>query len=402
MKYTPQEVMQYIEEEDVKFIRLAFCDVHGHPKNISIMPHELERAFKYGIAIDGSAIAGFGDEVHSDLFLHPDPATITVLPWRPEHGRVVRMFCSITHLDGTTFAHDTRAILKRAIEDAAKLGYTFSFGSELEFYLFKLDEDGEPTNIPYDRASYMDVAPEDKCENVRREICLALERMGIMPESSHHEEGPGQNEVDFRYSDALSAADNAVTFRTVVKTIAARNGLYADFSPKPLQENPGSGFHINISVKGGDEFVMRRTMGGILKHIADMTLFLNPTDRSYQRLGTDKAPKYISWSSDNRSQLIRVPAADGEYRRFELRSPDCTANPYLAFALLIWAGLDGILNNIPLPEKSNVNLFTASPKDLWGLETLLLTRSNAAKVTLSSDFIKTYLPESLINFFCER
>ncbi len=402
MKYTPQEVMQYIEEEDVKFIRLAFCDVHGHPKNISIMPHELERAFKYGIAIDGSAIAGFGDEVHSDLFLHPDPATITVLPWRPEHGRVVRMFCSITHLDGTTFTHDTRAILKQAIEDAAKLGYTFSFGSELEFYLFKLDEDGEPTNIPYDRASYMDVAPEDKCENVRREICLALERMGIMPESSHHEEGPGQNEVDFRYSDALSAADNAVTFRTVVKTIAARNGLYADFSPKPLQENPGSGFHINISVKGGDEFVMRRTMGGILKHIADMTLFLNPTDRSYQRLGADKAPKYISWSSDNRSQLIRVPAADGEYRRFELRSPDCTANPYLAFALLIWAGLDGILNNIPLPEKSNVNLFTASPKDLWGLETLPLTRSNAAKVTLSSDFIKTYLPESLIKFFCER
>lgn len=402
MKYTPQEVMQYIEEEDVKFIRLAFCDVHGHPKNISIMPHELERAFKYGIAIDGSAIAGFGDEVHSDLFLHPDPATITVLPWRPEHGRVVRMFCSITHLDGTTFAHDTRAILKQAIEDAAKLGYTFSFGSELEFYLFKLDEDGEPTNIPYDRASYMDVAPEDKCENVRREICLALERMGIMPESSHHEEGPGQNEVDFRYSDALSAADNAVTFRTVVKTIAARNGLYADFSPKPLQENPGSGFHINISVKGGDEFVMRRTMGGILKHIADMTLFLNPTDRSYQRLGANKAPKYISWSSDNRSQLIRVPAADGEYRRFELRSPDCTANPYLAFALLIWAGLDGILNNIPLPEKSNVNLFTASPKDLWGLETLPLTRSNAAKVTLSSDFIKTYLSESLINFFCER
>lgn len=402
MKYTPQEVMQYIEEEDVKFIRLAFCDVYGHPKNISIMPHELERAFKYGIAIDGSAIAGFGDEVHSDLFLHPDPATITVLPWRPEHGRVVRMFCSITHLDGTTFTHDTRAILKQAIEDAAKLGYTFSFGSELEFYLFKLDEDGEPTNIPYDRASYMDVAPEDKCENVRREICLALERMGIMPESSHHEEGPGQNEVDFRYSDALSAADNAVTFRTVVKTIAARNGLYADFSPKPLQENPGSGFHINISVKGGDEFVMRRTMGGILKHIADMTLFLNPTDRSYQRLGADKAPKYISWSSDNRSQLIRVPAADGEYRRFELRSPDCTANPYLAFALLIWAGLDGILNNIPLPEKSNVNLFTASPKDLWGLETLPLTRSNAAKVTLSSDFIKTYLPESLIKFFCER
>jgi len=401
MKYTPEEVMQYIQEEDVKFIRLAFCDVRGCQKNISIMPHELERAFQYGIAIDGAAIAGFGDEVHSDLFLHPDPATITVLPWRPEHGRVVRMFCSVTHLDGTPFVHDTRRILKQAIADAARAGYTFFFGSELEFYLFRLDEQGEPTNLPYDRAGYMDVAPEDKCENVRREICLTLEQMGIPPESSHHEEGPGQNEVDFRYSDALNAADNAVTFRTVVKTIAARNGLYADFSPKPLQEAPGSGFHINISVKSGEEFVMQRAMGGILKHIGDMTLFLNPTDRSYQRLGSNRAPKYISWSSDNRSQLIRVPAAEGEYRRFELRSPDCTANPYLAFALLIWAGLDGILNNIPLPEKSNVNLFTASPKELWGLEMLPLTRSNAAKVTLSSDFIRAHLPQTLIQFFCE-
>lgn len=401
MKYTPEEVMQYIQEEDVKFIRLAFCDVRGCQKNISIMPHELERAFQYGIAIDGAAIAGFGDEVHSDLFLHPDPATITVLPWRPEHGRVVRMFCSVTHLDGTPFVHDTRRILKQAIADAARAGYTFFFGSELEFYLFRLDEQGEPTNLPYDRAGYMDVAPEDKCENVRREICLTLEQMGIQPESSHHEEGPGQNEVDFRYSDALNAADNAVTFRTVVKTIAARNGLYADFSPKPLQEAPGSGFHINISVKSGEEFVMQRAMGGILKHIGDMTLFLNPTDRSYQRLGSNRAPKYISWSSDNRSQLIRVPAAEGEYRRFELRSPDCTANPYLAFALLIWAGLDGILNNIPLPEKTNVNLFTASPKELWGLEMLPLTRSNAAKVTLSSDFIRAHLPQTLIQFFCE-
>ena len=401
MKYTPEEVMQYIQEEDVKFIRLAFCDVRGCQKTISIMPHELERAFKYGIAIDGAAIAGFGDEVHSDLFLHPDPATITVLPWRPEHGRVVRMFCSVTHLDGTPFVHDTRRILKQAIADAARAGYTFFFGSELEFYLFRLDEQGEPTNLPYDRAGYMDVAPEDKCENVRREICLTLEQMGILPESSHHEEGPGQNEVDFRYSDALNAADNAVTFRTVVKTIAARNGLYADFSPKPLQEAPGRGVHINITVKSGEEFVMQRAMGGILKHIGDMTLFLNPTDRSYQRLGSNRAPKYISWSSDNRSQLIRVPAAEGEYRRFELRSPDCTANPYLAFALLIWAGLDGILNNIPLPEKSNVNLFTASPKELWGLEMLPLTRSNAAKVTLSSDFIRTHLPQTLIQFFCE-
>lgn len=401
MNYTPQEVMQYIQEEDVKFIRLAFCDVWGHPKNISIMPQELERAFKYGIAIDASAIAGFGDEVHSDLFLHPDATTITVLPWRPEHGRVVRMFCSITHPDGTPFAHDTRGILKQAIADAADAGCTFSFGSELEFYLFKLDENGEPTTIPYDNASYMDVSPEDKCENVRREICLTLERMYIQPESSHHEEGPGQNEIDFRYSDALTAADNAVTFCTVVKTIAARNGLYADFSPKPLQDKPGSGFHINMSFKGGDENAMDHMMAGILARISEMTLFLNPTDRSYHRLGSNKAPKYISWSSDNRSQLIRIPAAEGEYRRVELRSPDCTANPYIAFALLIWAGLDGIRSEMPLPEKSNVNLFTASQHDLSTLQPLPLSLTTASRKAAASTFLQEHLPHTLIDYFCK-
>ena len=398
MKYTPQEVIQFIQEEDVKFIRLAFCDCFGRPKNISIMPHELERAFKYGIAIDASAIAGFGDEVNSDLFLHPDASTIALLPWRPEHGSVVRMFCSITHPDGTPFAHDTRGILKQAVADAAKAGYAFSFGSELEFYLFRLDENGEVTDVPYDQATYMDVAPEDRCENVRREICLTLERMGIQPESSHHEEGPGQNEVDFRYSDPLSAADNAVTFLTVVKTIAARNGLYADFSPRPLDGRPGSGFHINMSVQGGAEALMHRVMGGILDKITDMTLFLNPTEPSYSRLGAHKAPKYISWSSNNRSQLIRVPAASGEYRRFELHSPDCTANPYLAFALLIWAGLSGIENDIALPEACNVNLHTADSRNV-ALATLPKSLSDAEKCAADSNFIAQHLPQSLIEFF---
>ena len=402
MKYTPQEVIQYIQEEDVKFIRLAFCDCFGRPKNISIMPHELERAFKYGIAIDASAISGFGDEVNSDLFLHPDASTITVLPWRPEHGSVVRMFCSITHPDGTPFAHDTRGILKQAVADAAKAGYAFSFGSELEFYLFRLDENGEVTDVPYDQATYMDVAPEDKCENVRREICLTLERMGIQPESSHHEEGPGQNEVDFRYSDPLSAADNAVTFLTVVKTIAARNGLYADFSPRPLEGRPGSGFHINMSVQGDAEQLMHRAMGGILDKITDMTLFLNPTEQSYSRLGAHKAPKYISWSSNNRSQLIRVPAASGEYRRFELRSPDCTANPYLAFALLIWAGLSGIQNDIALPEACNVNLHTADSRELSGLATLPRSLSEAAACAGGSSFVARHLPASLVEFFSKQ
>ena len=242
----------------------------------------------------------------------------------------------------------------------------------------------------------MDVSPDDKCENVRREICLTLERMGIRPESSHHEQGPGQNEIDFRYSDALTAADNAVTFRTVVKTIAAGNGLCADFSPKPLPDQPGSGFHINMSVKGPGENRMHHMMGGILRHVSDMTRFLNPSPQSYSRLGVCKAPKYISWSNNNRSMLIRIPAAAGEYRRVELRSPDCTANPYLAFALLIWAGLDGIQNEIDLPEKANVNLYTAEPQDIGDMETLPLSLGAAIKRAEESEFIRAHLPESLI------
>ena len=252
MNYTEQEVMEYVRQEDVRFIRLAFCDVFGKQKNISILPDELERAFRHGIAIDASAIPGFGGEVRSDLFLHPDPSTLSSLPWRGENGKVVRMFCGVTHPDGTVLAPDSRALLKKAIERAAAAGVSFAFGAEMEFYLFKTDEEGEPTKIPYDRASYMDIAPMDKGENIRREICITLEQMGIQPECSHHEEGPGQNEIDFRYSDPLSAADNAVTFRSVVETIVARNGLAADFSPKPLPELPGNGMHINLSVKSAD------------------------------------------------------------------------------------------------------------------------------------------------------
>lgn len=401
MKYTKQEVMQFISEEDVKFIRLAFCDVLGRPKNISIMPDELERAFKYGISIDASAIVGFGGEVHSDLFLHPDPDTLSVLPWRPEHGRVVRMFCGVTYPDGSAFENDARSILKQAIANADAAGYTFYFGSEMEFYLFKTDENGEPTRVPYDTAGYMDIAPEDRGENVRREICLTLEKMGIHPESSHHEEGPGQNEIDFRYSDALCAADNAVTFATVVKTIAARNGLFADFSPKPLAGKPGNGMHINMSVRSRDGDDMFEPMiAGILQKVADMTVFLNPGEKSYERLGSHKAPKYISWSSENRSQLIRIPAAHGEYRRAELRSPDPSANPYLAFALLIYAGLDGIRSGLSLPAPADMNLFKADSSTLASYKTLPATRADAAALARASDFIASHLPAALIGTYC--
>ena len=397
MVYEKEEILQYIIEEDVKFIRMTFCDVMGRLKNVSIMPDELDRAFAYGISIDASAIAGFGGEVHSDLVLRPDASTLCILPWRPEHGRVVRMFCSVHYPDGRPFEADTRAILARAVEDARKEGYTFFFGPEMEFYLFRLDESGAPTKTPYDHAGYMDVAPEDKGENVRREACLTLEQMGIRPECSHHEQGPGQNEIDFRYSDPLTAADNAVTFRAVVNSVAVRNGLAADFSPKPLADKPGNGMHINISAKSRDgEDVMPRIIAGILSHVAEMTVFLNTREESYHRFGSSKAPRYISWSSENRSQLIRIPAAQGEYRRAELRSPDPLCSPYLAFTLLIRAGLDGINRRLVLPDAANVNFYTAPASVRAQFHTLPETLEDAKTAAAGSDFIAQCLPDSII------
>ena len=402
MKYSKEEVIQFVAEEDVKFIRMAFCDIYGKQKNISIMPGELERAFEYGIAIDASAIDGFGGEVHSDLFLHPDTSTLCVLPWRPEHGKVVRMFCTVTYPDGTPFEADTRALLRKASEDAEKEGISFAFGSEMEFYLFKCDENGEPTNIPYDNAGYMDVAPEDKGENVRREICLTLERMGINPESSHHEEGPGQNEIDFCYSHAITAADDALTFRSVVLAVAARNGLCADFSPKPIENKAGNGMHINFSAKRADGAdIMPHVIAGILAHIREITAFLNITESSYKRFGSNKAPKYISWSGENRSQLIRIPAAQGEYRRAELRSPDPMCNPYLAFTLLIRAGLDGVKNNMVLPVAADINLYTASEEVTAHYEKLPETLEEAKAAAKASAFIAKNLPASIIADYTE-
>ena len=401
MNYSKDEVLQYVAEEDVKFIRLAFCDVFGRQKNISIMSDELPRAFEQGIAFDASAIPGFADESHSDLFLHPEPETLTWLPWRPEHGKVVRMFCNITYPDGTPFEYDTRSLLKKAIADAEKSGYTFYFGSEQEFYLMELDEKNEPTNIPYDNAGYMDIAPEDKSENVRREICLTLEQMGIAPESSHHEEGPGQNEIDFRYADALTAADNVLTFQNVVKTVAKRNGLYADFSPKPIKKTAGNGFHINYSVKPDkDEKNLYYTISGILEKAVPMTLFFNPHADSFDRLGQMKAPKYVSWSRENRSQLVRLPAAQGEYRRAELRSPDPTANPYLAFALVIWAGLYGLKENKELQNPVDINIYKADDSNIKHLTKLPESIEEARSAARKDDFINTHIPQAIIDVYC--
>ena len=402
MKYSREDVIQYAEEEDVKFIRLAFCDVFGRQKNVSVMPEELPRAFEYGIAFDASSIVGFGDEYRSDLLLRPEPDTLMPLPWRPEHGRVVQMFSTITRPDGSPFACDTRSLLRQAAAEAKAAGVEFTFGAEQEFYLFLLDENGKPTRIPYDEAGYMDIAPDDRGENIRREICLTLEKMGIRPESSHHEAGPGQNEIDFRYADALTAADNAQTFQRVVKTVADRNGLFADFSPKPLPHAPGNGFHINMSMKDFDDGSFSRMIAGILAHAAAMTVFLDPTEDSYRRLGRSKAPGFVTWSAENRSQLIRVPAAARKFRRAELRSPDPGANPYLAFTLMIRAGLDGIRRGLPLPAPADFNLYTADPAALASFGKLPESYEEACAAARASDFIREHVPPEIIDIYCSK
>lgn len=404
MFYTESEVITFINESDIKFIRLAFCDIFGVQKNVSIMPSELPRAFETGISFDASAIKGFGDESKSDLFLFPDPSTLSLLPWRPSHGRVVRFFCDIKYSDGSPFALDGRYILKQAVAAAKQAGFLCNIGAECEFYLFKTDEDGNPTQIPFDNAGYMDIAPKDKGENVRREICLSLEEMGILPESSHHEEGPGQNEIDFKYSNPLSSADNVITFQSVVKTIASRNGLYATFRPKPLPDQSGNGLHINLSPqKIGSPFCEQRYldcfMAGIMNRICEITAFLNPCAESYRRLGTFKAPRYVSWSPQNRSHLIRIPAEKGEYSRIELRSPDSMANPYLAYALLIQAGLEGIQKGLLPGKPLHVNLYTAPEQVRAALKQLPQNLEDAIKLAGNSEFVSRILTKYMVDAY---
>ena len=386
--YSKSDVLEYVKEEDVKFVRLAFFDLNGIQKNISIMANELEKAFENGVSFDASAIYGFETPEKSDLFLHPDPTTISILPWRPNTGKVVRMFCTISYPDGTPYKKDCRTLLANAVKKAKdEAGVEFRFGAEIEFYLFKLDEKGDPTTTPFDNAGYMDIAPEDKGENIRREICFTLEQMGIQPEASHHEEGPGQNEIDFHYSDALTAADNAATFKWVVRTRAANNGLYADFSPKPLADKPGSGFHINISCE--DAAKKTNILAGILKHAKELTYYMNCSEESYDRLGSCKAPRYIAWGYENRSTFIRVPSTTKEdANRIEIRTPDSMCNVYIVFTLLIHAALDGIKNNLEPPEPVKENLFEGAAKTI---EALPDTLDSAREIAKNSQFIKEVL-----------
>lgn len=400
--YTQSEVLDFIEEEDVKFIRLAFFDLKGKQKNISIMPGELNRAFEEGIPFDASAIDGFEGPQKSELYLLPDPSTLAIIPWRPTTGKVVRMFCNILTPDRKPYLKDSRTILQHACQRLKdECGIEMMVGTEVEFYLFKLDEKGNPTSETFDKAGYMDIAPEDHGENIRREICFTLEQMGITPEASHHEEGPGQNEIDFHYSDALTAADNVATFKWIVNTKAAANGLYADFSPKPLTGHAGNGMHINISYKYINEVnnkdrtdLLPYILGGILKHIEEMTYFLNPADNSYNRLGASKAPEYISWGKENRSTLIRLPSSTGS-KRLELRSPDPLCNTYIALTLIINAAIEGIKNKIEAPAAIEENLFDENIVKQITLKALPKSLSEARNLALNSSFIKDALGEIL-------
>lgn len=397
MQYSYEEIKEYIEQEDVKFVRLAFCDLNGKQKNMSISPDELDRAFSDGISFDASAVESFGCEDRSDLLLCPIANTLNVLPWRPARGKVVRMFCNIKYTDGTPYELDARSILQNAVKEAKDMGLSIKIGTEFEFYLFKTDENGDPTDEPFDNAGYMDVAPDDKGENIRREICLTLVEIGISPECSMHLDGPGQNQIVFRYADALTAADNAMNFVSVVKAAASHNGLYADFTPKPIVNKPGNGLHINMSVVSDDgEMYNARFMAGVMEHIREITAFLNTRPESYNRLGEHTAPKFVSWTRENRSQLLRVPASRNENKRFELRSPDACLNPYLAFAMLIYAGLDGIRNNMELPEPSNISLKDANESVTEKLKRLPETLDEAKKLARDSEFVNKVLNKKLL------
>lgn len=409
MEYSASEVMQYVQENDVKFIKLLFVDIFGAVKSFSVQPSVLKRAFKEGVSFDANAVKGFLNVSKSDLFIIPDPSTLSVLPWRPQRGRVARLYCNIVYPDGTPFEGDSRRILRNVSERASEMGYDVQIGTECEFYLFKLDQDGN-VGGPQDNASYCDLAPVDKGENVRRDIILNLEQMGIVPETSHHESGPGQNEIDFRYDKAMRAADNVSTFKTTVRTIAAQSGLYASFTPKPMPSEAGNGFHVNLSLhKNSQNLFAEKTLNkeaqsfiaGILSHIREITVFANPLAYSYERLGCFEAPKYVSWSRQNRSQLIRIPAAEGEQARIEVRSPDSSCNQYLVMALIIAAGLDGIEKNLPLSPAVDLDLYTASEKDLEGLEKLPGSLEEARSIAKDSTFVRSVIPETTLLSFLE-
>lgn len=394
MIYSENEILQYVEENDVKFVKLTFCDLQGRLKNISILSSELAVTFEHGVRIAAKKISGFEAANGRDLFLFPDSKTMTVLPWRPQQGRVIRMFCYIRYKDGSPFEGDGRYFLKKAMKAAISVGCCFRFGTSCEFTLFRNDENGIPTKIPHDNAGYCDIAPDDKGENIRRDVCLTLEQMGIHPVSSRHESGCGQHEIDFNASPALKAADTFLSFKSAVKSVAETHGVHASFMPKPLRSDCGNGMHISFSIFPDSDFLEEKTTftdgelknaaAGIMEHIRDFTLFTNSTVNSYSRLGEFSAPRDILWAADEGSQLIRMSAENID-SPVELRAADCVCNPYYVFGLMIYASLEGISKKSQLPDENE------------SIERLPSSLEEAADCAENSDFIKKYIPENILD-----
>lgn len=415
MGYTKEDVLRIAKEKDVQFIRLQFTDIFGQLKNVAITQSQLEKALDNKCMFDGSSIEGYVRINESDMYLRPDYDSFVILPWK---DRVARMICDVYCADGKTpFLGDPRNVLKKVIKEAADMGYTFNVGPECEFFLFQLDEEGNPTTKTGDVAGYFDMGPSDQGEQCRRDICLALEEMGFEIEASHHEVAQGQHEIDFRFDEALKTADNVVTFKHVVKTYARRHGLHATFMPKPVYGINGSGMHTNMSLmKDGKnafydpdaELGLSETamhfIAGVLKHVKAITAVANPLVNSYKRLVPGyEAPVYIAWSASNRSSLIRVPAARGMGTRIELRSPDPSCNPYLEMALCLAAGLDGIKQNLAAPAGTNKNIFAMSSKELEaeGIDSLPGSLEEAMVEFQKDPFIKETLGEHVYEKYLE-
>ena len=373
-KYTKEDIVRLVAEEDVQFIRMQFTDIFGQMKNVSITASQIEKAVNNQIMLDGSSIEGFVRIEESDQYLWPDLDTFTVLPWRPQYGKVARLICDIHNPDGTPFVGDPRGVLERVVRQAEDMGFTFNAGPECEFFLFQTDEDGSPTTRTTDRAGYFDLGPLDHGEGTRREICLTLEQMGFEIEASHHEVAAGQHEIDFKYAPALTAADNIMTLKLAVKTLAQQNGLHATFMPKPVAHAAGSGMHVNMSLFRGGKNAFYDAHGdkqlsplayqfiaGLLEHVPGFVAVTNPLVNSYKRFVPGfEAPCDIAWSAGNRSALVRIPTPRGEETRVELRCPDPSCNPYLALAVCLAAGLDGIRRELTPPPEISENLFALS------------------------------------------
>ena len=407
--YTKEDVLQMVEEEDVEFIRLQFTDIFGMLKNVAITSSQLEKALNNKCMFDGASIEGFLRIAESDMYLYPDLSTLEIFPWRPQQGKVARLICDVYRPNGQPFEGDSRNVLKKAIANAAQLGYTFDVGPECEFFLFHTDENTLPTTITHEQAGYFDLGPLDFGENARRDMVLTLEEMGFEIESSHHAGAPAQHKIDFRYDEALKTADNIMTFKLAVKTIAKRHGLHATFMPKPKYGVHGSGMHINMSLSKDGKNIFHDEndanglskeayyfIGGLMKHMKGMTAITNPLVNSYKRLVPGyEAPVYIAWSANNRSPLIRIPAERGENTRIELRCPDPTANPYLALAVCLEAGLDGIKNKIEPPKSIDRNVFEMSEEErnAEGIEAIPGTLIEAVNELEKDELIKETLGE---------